>query len=103
MIKHCVFLSLAKPDDFSVLEEPMRLLEGLSADLPGMLDFGHGPNRDFENKTSSYQYGFVVTFADREASLAYEKHPVHQKAGELLIAACKGGYDGILVADIEAG
>ncbi|MBL6928938.1 MAG: Dabb family protein [Rhodospirillales bacterium] len=103
MIKHCVFLSLADPDDAGVLDEPMRLLEGLAASLPGMLDFSHGPNRDFEAKTPDHQYGFVATFSDRAAHLAYEQHPDHQQAGALLIAACKNGYEGILVADLETG
>ncbi|TWI86005.1 stress responsive alpha/beta barrel protein [Roseibium hamelinense] len=102
MIKHCVFLSLADPADLSVLDEPMQLLESLGQSVPGMIGFVHGPNKDFENKTPNHQYGFVCTFNDREAHLAYEKHPVHQKAGGMLIAACAGGYEGILVADIEA-
>jgi len=101
MIKHCVFLSLSDPNDAGVLDEPMRLLDGLAGTLPGMLDFTHGPNRDFENKTPDHQYGFVATFADRAALRAYAKHPQHQQAGAMLVAACKNGYDGILVADLE--
>ncbi|MBT3358187.1 MAG: Dabb family protein [Rhodospirillaceae bacterium] len=103
MIKHCVFLSLSVPDDLSALDEPMRLLDELVGKVPGMLDFSHGPNRDYENKTASYQYGFVTTFSDRAAHLEYADHPDHQRAGGMLIDACKGGYEGILVADLETG
>ncbi len=103
MIKHCVFLSLADPNDPGVLVEPMRLLEGLVGTVPGVLYVTHGPNRDFENKTPAYQYGFVATFSDPAALRAYAEHPQHQQAGAMLIAACKNGYEGILVADLETG
>ncbi|MBL6946656.1 MAG: Dabb family protein, partial [Rhodospirillales bacterium] len=78
MIKHCVFLSLRVSDDFSALDEPMRLLNELVGKIPGMLDFSHGPNLDYENKTTSYQYGFVSTFLDRAAHLEYEGHLDHE-------------------------
>jgi len=103
VITHCVFLSLADPADLARLDEPMGLLAALVGTVPGMLDFAHGPNRDYENKTAAYHYGFVTTFSDRAAHLAYEAHPDHQRAGALLIAACKGGYEGIMVVDLEAG
>lgn len=85
------------------VEEAMRLLSGLVGMIDGMVDFACGPNRDFECKSRDYQFGFVITFEDREAHVAYERHPDHVKAGEKLVAACKGGHKGIFVVDLETG
>jgi len=101
MLKHCVLLSLRSQDETASVEDAMRLLDGLVGKVDGMIDFSCGANRDFENKSEEYQYGFVVTFTDREAHLAYERHPDHVKAGGMLVAACRGGHEGIFVADIE--
>lgn len=101
MIKHCVFLSLAEPKDLSALNAPLAILESLVGVVPGLLDLAHGPNRDFEAKTPNHHYGFVMSFADRAALETYAQHPRHQDAGAMLVAACAGGYDGILVADLE--
>lgn len=79
----------------------MGLLQGLMAKVPGMLDFAHGPNRDFENLSPGYSYGFVITFADRTAHLAYERHPDHVAAGGMLVASSAGGINGIFVVDLE--
>lgn len=103
MLKHCVFLSLRSDAEMASVEEAMRLLQGLVGKVDGMIDFTCGPNRDFENKSEDYHFGFIVTFADREAHLAYERHPDHVMAGGILIAACRGGYEGIFVADLEFG
>lgn len=103
MLKHCVFLSLRSQDEMAHVEEAMRLLERLVGKVDGMVDFASGPNRDYENKSQAYHYGFVVTFADRAAHLAYERHPDHVRAGGMLVASCRGGHEGIFVADIETG
>lgn len=103
MLKHCVFLSLHSKDEMAPIAEAMRLLEGLVGKVDGMVDFSSGSNRDFENKSPDYQYGFVATFSDREAHLAYERHPDHVKAGGMLVAACRGGHEGIFVVDLETG
>lgn len=101
MLKHCVFVAANTPDALAQTAEAMALIEGLLPKIPGMLDLAHGPNRDFEEKTGAYPYGFIISFADRAAHLAYENHPDHQRAGALLVAAATGGADGILVADLE--
>ncbi|MEX3010738.1 Dabb family protein [Hoeflea sp. TYP-13] len=103
MLKHCVFLSLRSEDELPAIEDAMELLAGLVGKVDGMIDFSWGPNRDFEAKSQAYQCGFVTTFTDREAHLAYEAHPDHVRAGGMLVAACRGGHDGIFVADLEVG
>lgn len=71
-------------------------------EIDGMLNFRGGPNRDFENKSPEYSHGFVVTFRDRAAHLAYERHPRHVELGARLVSMCRGGAEGIVVYDIDS-
>jgi len=103
MLKHSVYLSLKSDDEMANILAAMEILESLVGEVDGMLDFVHGPNRDFEGKSEAYAYGFITTFTSREAHLAYEVHPEHKRAGGMLVAACKGGHDGIFVTDLEVG
>lgn len=103
MLKHCVFLSLQSENEMPAIREAMAILAGLVDKVDGMNDFAWGPNRDFERKSQAYQCGFVVTFASREAHLAYEVHPDHVRAGGMLVSACRGGGEGIFVTDLDVG
>jgi hypothetical protein len=101
MLKHCVFLNLKSPAETAIVREAMMLLSGLVGEVAGMIDFVEGPNRDFEKRSEGYSHGFIVTFENRTAHLAYERHPDHVQAGALLVAACQGGMEGVFVADLE--
>jgi len=101
MLLHCVFLDLADDADPAALSDALATLAGLVGQVTGMTAFAHGPNRDFEHKTPDHAHGFVCSFADRAAHLAYESHPDHVRAGATLVALCKGGADGIRVYDLE--
>lgn len=79
-------------------------MEGLASlvdVVDGVLDMSFGSNLDFENKTPEFDYGFVVTFRDRNAHLAYEMHKTHVEMGGRLVDACVGDYEGITVFDLE--
>jgi hypothetical protein len=100
MLKHCVFVNFQT--NYSQ-EERHTLLAGFAEvanDVPGMLDFCFGKNLDFEAKSAGYSDGFVVTFTDREAHLAYECHPRHIALGATLVSMCVNGFDGIIVFDL---
>ena len=101
MLKHCVFLNLKSSVETEAVREAMMLLSGLVGEVAGMIDFVEGPNRDFEQRSEGYGHGFIVTFADRAAHLAYERHPDHVRGGGMLVDACQGGIEGIFVADLE--
>jgi hypothetical protein len=101
MIEHCVFCDIRPDAAPEALDDVFQRLGSLLAIVDGMVDFRSGPNRDYENKTARYSHGFVCTFRDREAHLAYERHPVHAAAGRDLVGLCTGGYDGITVFDLE--
>jgi stress responsive alpha/beta barrel protein len=101
MIKHCVFSKIRADVAPGERDEVLAGFGELVGEVPGMSDFAWGPNRDYENKTGDYSFGFVVSFSDRAAHLAYESHPEHVALGARLVAMCVGGYEGITVFDLE--
>lgn len=101
MIYHLVMLELDGDTAMDTISEAMEILEALAPQLPGLIEFRHGPNRDFEQKSQRYPYGFLCTFADKDALDAYAANPTHQRAGGMLVASCKNGADGIFVVDLE--
>ncbi|HEX9858933.1 MAG TPA: Dabb family protein [Paracoccaceae bacterium] len=103
MLQHCVFCAIRDDVDEASLAAVMRRLEALTAKVDGMTALRWGPNRDYEAKSPGFSHGFVATFADRAAHLAYEAHPEHQAAGMALVALCRGGHAGIVVYDLEVG
>ena len=103
MLLHCVFCALRPDADPEELRTVMGDLAALRSEVEGMLEFRHGPNRDYEGKSARFGHGFVIAFRDRDAHLAYDRHPRHRDAGARLVALCEGGYDGIMVYDLETG
>lgn len=101
MLHHIVLLNPDGDAGLAQIEAAMPILQALCDELPGAHGFRCGPNRDFEAKSQDYPYGFAVSFDDRAAHLTYENHPEHQRAGGMLVAASKGGHEGIFVADLE--
>ncbi|PWK61700.1 Dabb family protein [Roseicyclus mahoneyensis] len=101
MLHHIVLMEPDSDAGLRRIEAAMPILVALCDALPGATGFTHGPNRDFERKSARYAYGFSVIFSDRAAHLAYEAHPEHLRAGGMLVAACRGGHEGIFVADLE--
>ena len=101
MLLHCVFLNVRPGTDPAHRDAVIAALGDLQSEVDGMIGYAWGPNRDYESKTPDHQHGFVCTFTDRDAHLAYERHPTHQRLGAQLVAMCVGGADGILVYDLE--
>jgi hypothetical protein len=101
MLIHIVLMDPDGADGLKRIRAAMPILSDVCEALPGASGFAHGPNRDFEGKSQRYAYGFEVRFTDRETHLAYERHPDHVRAGRMLVAACKGGHEGIFVVDLE--
>ncbi len=101
MLKHIVLLEPKDDDGLQQIIAAMDILGTLPGRIEGVIAFAHGPNLDFEVKSQRYPYGFVLTFADKAANDAYAADPDHRRAGAMLVAACKGGADGIFVADLS--
>lgn len=102
MLKHCVFVNLKEDVGAEARDAVLSGFGTLVGEIDGMLDYVWGRNLDFEAKSPDYGYGFIVTFRDRAAHLAYERHPKHIELGGKLVAMCKGGHAGILVFDLQA-
>ncbi|SFK95211.1 Dabb family protein [Shimia haliotis] len=100
MIRHIVMLSL-RPAVQAPLEVVLGKLEELVNELEGCSNFVAGPNRDFENKSPDYPFGFMFDAEDTEALRAYAEHPQHIALGGRLVAMCDGGAAGIRVYDLE--
>ncbi len=100
MLLHCVFLQFSDGYGEAERTDVLRELSKLTDEVDGMLQFHYGRNLDFENKTPDHKDGFVVFFRDREAHLAYERHPQHVSLGGRLVEMCVGGADGIVVYDL---
>ncbi|MEX0277564.1 MAG: Dabb family protein [Ruegeria sp.] len=101
MIRHCVMLRLTSAYDPAELDAVMRGLGRVADRLQGCGGFVHGPNRDFEAKSSDYPYGFSLDFADAADLKRYANDETHRKLGARLVAMCDGGAEGILVFDLE--
>ncbi len=101
MIRHIVLLALPDDHDAGELAQIMDRLAALVGHLPGFIGFDHGPNRDFEDKSAQYPYGFIGTFTDTEALNTYAGDARHSALGARLVALCNGGADGIMVIDLE--
>ena len=101
MLKHCVFLNFKNDVSDDEKEAIMAGLASLVGVVDGLIDMTFGPNLDFEKKSPDFDYGFIVTFRDRQAHLAYETHKTHVVMGGRLVAACHGGVDGIVVFDVD--
>ncbi|WP_166418208.1 Dabb family protein [Cochlodiniinecator piscidefendens] len=101
MISHVVMLALKPDHDPAECDAVMRDLASLMECLDGFRGLSHGPNRDFEQKSQQYPYGFICEFSDRSALERYANDPRHQALGAKLVKQCTGGADGIMVLDIE--
>jgi hypothetical protein len=103
MLLHCVFCAIRPDVPAADLIAVMDELAALQPEVEGFLEFRHGPNRDYENKSPRHGHGFVIAFRDRAAHSTYDAHPRHRAAGARLVGLCEGGYEGIVVYDLEAG
>lgn len=101
MIQDIVLPDLPVDFDARELLAIMRGLSDIVEAIDGFAAFTHGPNRDFEQKSVGYAYGFICNFANQSALQSYAIDPRHQALGARLVALCNGGADGIFVADIE--
>lgn len=103
MIRHIVLLDLPTGYDSAKLQSIMMGLSGLQSKIAGFVGFTQGINRDFEQMSTRYDYGFICDFADEATSQTYLSDPDHQALGAQLVRFCNGGADGIMVIDLDGG
>lgn len=101
MIRHCVMLRLRAGVGLTALVPVMDGLADIVDRLDGCSGFHAGPNRDYEQKSPGFSYGFTLDARDVAALAAYAEHPEHKILGSRLVDLCHDGADGIVVYDLE--
>jgi Stress responsive A/B Barrel Domain len=96
MIRHVVLLKIRDAAEAPILFAALRTLQTL---ISGIADVKCGADCSPEGLQRGFTHGFTVDFVDASARDAYVSHPAHQKVGALIVAACEGGVDGVLVLD----
>ncbi len=98
MIRHVVLLKLHDAADAPQIFAALKILQ---SQIPGIINITAGVDCSPEGLQRGYTHGFTVDFVDAAARDAYLPHPEHQKVGAMIVAACVGGVDGVLVLDWE--
>jgi Stress responsive A/B Barrel Domain len=98
MIRHVVLLKLQKGSDAPQI---FAALKALQSQIPGIIAISTGIDSSPEGLQRGFTHGFTVDFTDAAARDGYLPHPAHQKVGAMIVAACEGGVDGVLVLDFE--
>jgi Stress responsive A/B Barrel Domain len=74
-------------------------LAALKDRLPGILAFAGGADASPEGLQRGHTHAFTIDFADAAARDAYLADAGHKALGARLVAAARGGLDGITVVD----
>ena len=98
MIDHVVLLHLKPGHNAAELADVVSGLAALVGQIDGFDGFRHGPNRDYEGRSSTYAYGFTGQFRDPLALAVYADDARHTALGARLEALC----DDLLVADLDS-
>jgi Stress responsive A/B Barrel Domain len=98
MISHVVLLKLRNAEDAPQI---FAALKSLQSQIPGILNISAGTDCSPEGLQRGFTHGFTVDFENAGARDAYLPHPAHQKVGAMIVAACEGGIEGVLVLDWE--
>jgi Stress responsive A/B Barrel Domain len=98
MIRHVVLMKLR---DAAQAPQIFVALKALQSQIPGISNISTGSDCSPEGLQRGFTHGFTVDFVDAAARDVYLPHPAHQKVGAMIVAACEGGVDGVLVLDWE--
>jgi hypothetical protein len=98
MIRHIVLLKLR---DTAEAPHIFTALKALQSRIPGIIAITTGPDCSPEGLQRGFTHGFTVDFENAAARDAYLPHRAHQKVGAMIVAACEGGIDGVLVLEWE--
>jgi hypothetical protein len=101
MIRHLVLVQFRDDVPDAEREAILAQLGDLRAVLPGMVAFAAGANVSPEGLARGFSHAFSCDFRDAAARDHYLEHPAHKAAGARLVAATRGGIDGLIVVDVE--
>ncbi len=102
MIRHFVALRFRDGTPDEVKAGLMADLDGLKAQIDGILDFQARPNVSVEDPlVRGFRDVFWFDFRDEAVRDAYLVDEVHQAIGTRIVAELEGGPDGVFVADFS--
>jgi len=100
MITHIVLVCFQPDVTEAEVNEIWAALAAVREVVPGMTRASFGKDVSPEGLGRGNTHGFVMEFQSVAARDAYLEHPAHRAAGARLVAACKGGRDGVTVIDL---
>jgi len=75
-VQHLVWLKAPEGVSDSDMERLMMKIKQLKT-IPAVVDISAGKN--FKNTGHGYQYGVIMTYADKAAQRSYIEHPLHKE------------------------
>ncbi|MBU1307432.1 MAG: Dabb family protein [Alphaproteobacteria bacterium] len=100
-MRHIVLCKFKASIDEAERQEIFAGLASLRGHLSGITDMSFGRSVSPEGLEQGFMHGFTIDFADAAARDAYLADEGHKKAGARFVAALEGGFDGLVVCDIE--
>lgn len=61
------------------------VMADMVGNIPGLLDFNHGPYDSAEGLNDGYTHGFIMTFESPRARDEYLPHPVHEEVKDAVV------------------
>lgn len=101
MIRHIVLTKFKPETSEDTINGIYDGLAALADKLPGARNFTGGRSESPEQIERGYMHGFVIDFDSWDALQAYADNEEHKSLGGQLVANAIGGFDGILVLDID--
>jgi len=81
VVKYIVLFQFRDPED--CLPEVIEALHGMEGKIPEILSMETGADI-WHNGARSYDLALICTFENMEAVEIYDKHPLHQKARDII-------------------
>lgn len=96
-IEHLVFFTLKEGIEDLEKDELVERFRSLEGKIPGLESLSVGLNTTVEHEFADYPFGMRMLFESREKLAAYQLHPDHLKAVQLV----KKIVDKVAVVDFE--
>ncbi|MEO2075290.1 MAG: Dabb family protein [Bacillus sp. (in: firmicutes)] len=96
-IEHLVFFKFKGGIQEKDKQELVKRFRSLEGNIPGLESVSVGLNTTVEQEFADYQFGMRMLFENREMLAAYQLHPNHLEAVQLVGDL----VDGVAVVDFE--
>ena len=60
-------------------------MASMVGEVPGLMDFCHGPYDSDEGLNDGFTHGFIMTFESPQARDEYLPHPLHERVKEIVV------------------